>query len=222
MVASSWVSAQERQRQQGGQRGGFGEGGVTALLAMPEVQKELSVNEEQKKLIADLVSDMRDAGGDVNFQELRDLSREEREKRLTEARRQRAERERKAEEMAKTILEPKQFDRLGELRLQREGVAALERPEVAEKLGLTAEQKERIGKLRAEARGDRGGPESRRDASREERRQAATEARQRREQANASILGVLTPQQKENWEKLQGAKFEFPQRRRPGGGAGSN
>ena len=213
------AQAQTQRGQQRGQRpggqgrpGGFGTG-VTTLLAMPEVQKELGVTDQQKGLIDDMLKDLRGAGGragGTSRQDFQNLSQEERQKRIEELRKQGEERAKKAEDAAKLVLEPKQFERLIQLRLQREGTAALQRSDVSEKLGLTQDQKDKIRKIRDEARGNRGTPGNR-NASPEDRQKAAAEARDRREKANAAILGVLTAKQKETWEQLQGKKFDFPQ-----------
>ncbi len=227
LASASLAQAQGERTKQGGQRpggqggpGGPGGGGITGLLAMTEVQKELEVTSEQKGLIEDMVKDLRSAGGGFDFQGLRDLSREEREKRMEEFRKQGEERAKKAEEMAKMILEPNQFDRLSQLRIQNEGVRSLDRTDVAEKLGLTQEQKDKIRKIRDESRTERGGFGGGQNQSREERQKAFDEAREKREKADASVIAVLTSPQKETWEKMQGKKFAFPQPqgRRPGGG----
>jgi len=244
MMATSSVAMAQGQRGQGqggqgqggrGQRpgqggpqgfGAFGGGGLMGLLGMPEVLKEIAATDEQKGLIDDLVKDQRAAGrggGGFNPQEFQNLSEEERRKRFEELRKQGEERAKKTEDTIKTILEPKQFARLNELRIQQEGVRALDRAEVAEKLGLSKEQKDKIAKIREESRPQGGGAGfgNRGNQSQEERQKAAEEARQRREKSNADILAVLTASQKESFEKMQGKKFEFPapQGRRPGGGA---
>jgi Spy/CpxP family protein refolding chaperone len=182
------------------QRGGGGRGfnnGVAGLLTMPAVQQELNLSEDQKKQLADKLPSAADR---ANF---RNLSVDER-------RKQAEERSKKTEEAAKSVLKPEQMERLSQLRLQREGGTALERAEVADKLGLTQEQKDKIHKISQEARGGRAGAGQ--GASQEERRQAASQARERRQKANDEISTVLTPAQKENWGKMQGKKFEFPQR----------
>src|SRR5688572_12661288 len=76
----------------GGQRGGgrgFG-GGMQAsplmLLRIDEVRKELGLSDEQNKQVQELGEELRSSFGGTNFQELRDLSQEEREKRLAEIR----------------------------------------------------------------------------------------------------------------------------------------
>jgi Spy/CpxP family protein refolding chaperone len=223
MATASAAMAQRPQGQQRGQRpgqgggfGGFG-AGVTTLLAMPEVQKELSITDEQKGLIDDMLKDLQPQRGTGNRQDFQNLSDEERRKRFEEFQKQADERAKKAEETAKLILEPKQFERLGQLRIQREGVSALSRDDVAAKLGLSQDQKDKIAKIREASRGGGAGGFDR-NASREEQQKAFAEARERREKSNAEILAVLTAEQKTTWEQMQGKKFEFPAPRRPGGG----
>lgn len=228
LVSSTSVVFAQGQRGQRGQRpgqgGGFGGGaGVTGLLAMPEVQKELNVTADQKGLIEDLIKDLgAGAGGGGNRQDFQNLSQEERQKRIEELRKQGEERAKKAEDLVKTILDAKQFDRLGQLRLQREGGSALTRDDVAATLNLTSEQKDKIAKIRESARPERGqggGGGNLRNASPEERQKAAAEARERRDKTNAEYLAVLNGDQKAKWESMLGKKFDFPapQARRGGG-----
>ena len=175
---------------------GFGGFGPSALLSIEEVQKELNLTDEQKQKLEALRSDRGS---------LRDLSREERRQKLQEL-------AKKADETIKTTLDDKQKARLEELRLQVEGPNALTRPEVAEKLGLEQAQKDKIAKIR-EA-GESTGRFDFQNATQEERQKYFAEARERREKANAELLAVLTPAQKEAFEKMKGAEFKFPERRR--------
>ncbi len=229
LLASASVAMaqdQKKGRPGGGQRpggqgqgpGGFGGGGVTGLLASPEVQKELSVTADQKGLIDDMLKDLRPTGGGGGGgADFRNLSAEEREKLVAEFRKQGEERAKKADEMTKMILEPKQVERLNQLRIQSEGVSALARAEVADKLSLTQEQKDKIAKIRESSRGERGGFGNQGNASQEDRQKAFAEAKEKRDKANGEILAVLTAKQKESWEQMQGKKFDFPQQgRRPG------
>ena len=182
--------------------GGRGGGGIGALLTIAEVQKELNITDDQKTKLREAIGG---GGGRGDFQ---NLSREEIAKRVEEA-------AKKVEETVKTVLDSKQQERLAELRIQREGAAALARAEIAEKIGLAQEQKDKIKKAQEEAASARANFPGR-DASQEERTKAMEEARKAREKVNAEIMAVLSPQQKEAFEKLQGAKFEFPAQQ-PGG-----
>ncbi len=181
--------------QRGGRRG-FDRLGAAGLLAVEAVQNELKMTDEQKQKFAALREEGRN---------LRDLSGEERRQKFQEL-------AKKADETVKTTLDDKQKKRLEEIRLQLEGPGALARDEVAAKLKLDQAQKDKIKKIQEDGR-----PSERfdfRNASQEERRKYFAEARERREKTNAALLAVLTPAQKESFEKLQGEKFEMPRRGR--------
>jgi Spy/CpxP family protein refolding chaperone len=231
LVAANAAHAQDRRQGQG--RGGFGGPGFfgatsSTLLGTPEVQKELGVTDEQKGLIEDMVADIREkmreafaGGGAVDFQ---NLSQEERQKFFEESRKKGEEIQKKSDDMVSMILEPKQMERLQQLKLQREGVMAFNRDEIAKKLGITEEQREKIRKIQEEVRqagAAGGGGFNFQNLSEEERREIFTKMRERGEKMNADILAVLTPEQKGTWEKMQGKKFDFPPPqgfgRRPGG-----
>lgn len=191
MVVVGLASTALAQRPGGGY---FGAG----LLAIEEVQKELGITDAQKEKLKAL------RGERVDFQ---NLSREERRAKVEEL-------AKKADETIKATLDEKQQARLAELRLQRDGAGSLARAEVAEKLGLDQAQKDQIKKIQADSV-----PAERpnlQNATQEERQKFAAEARERREKTSAATLAVLTAAQKEVFEKMQGAKFTFPARRRPG------
>lgn len=237
VLASALLVSLASQAQAQGQRGfgggrggfgGFGGGGAAGLIAMEAVQKEIGVSKEQVEKIQTAIRELGGGrgpgGGDrPNFQE---MSEEERTKFFEEMRKQGEERAKKAEEVLKANLDAKQLARLEELRIQREGAGALARTEVAAKLKLTDEQKDKIKEALASAqvdfRGGRGPGAGGFD--REAFQKQMEEARAKREKANADALAVLTADQKTAFDGLQGAKFEFPAfggRGGPGGpGAG--
>jgi hypothetical protein len=235
IAAASTVEAQDRPRGGGLQFGGPGGFGGAAfdvrLLATPEVQKELSISDEQKGLIEDMIADVQNQmqqgfrqGGGGGFQNFQNLSDEERRKLQEEGQKRMAEMNKKTEEMMGVVLEPKQSERFGQMRLQRAGVGSFSRADIAEKLALTQEQKDKMRKIQEEA----PRPDFRvlfnQDATEEERTAARTKMREQTEKTNTEILNVLTAEQKETWAKMQGKKFEFPPQqfggfggRRPGG-----
>lgn len=192
------------------------------LLALPEVQTELKLTDEQKTKFRDMQSELRGGGaggGGANREELRNLSQEEREKRMAEFRTRMEERVKKVDELVKSTLTPEQLARLNQLRIQQEGIQAISRAEVAAAVQLTDAQKEAIADILESARPQRGaGGGFGRNASSEDRQKAMAEAQERRKKTQADIEAVLTESQKAEWAKLQGAKFDFPERR--GGGRG--
>jgi Spy/CpxP family protein refolding chaperone len=199
------VQTASAQRPGGGRGpGGFG-GGPVFLLANEAVQKELNIAQEQREKLREIAQEMREGAGQRG--DFQNLSQEERQKRVAEMQ----ERAKKAEEKINTVLDAKQKERLEQLRIQREGASALARDEVAEKVGLAADQKEKIQKIQQEARGNfGGGGQNFRDLSNEDRQKLFAEMRERREKVANDILGVLNAEQKEKFEKLKGAKFDFP------------
>lgn len=226
LVCSALLLATPVFAQPGGGRGGFGGGrgfgggGVGGLVGIAEVQKELGITDDQKAEITKVLEEsrpMRGAGGGFNREEFQNLSQEERTKRFEEMRKQGEETAKKVEEKVKGVLNEQQWTRLSELRIQREGISALSRAEVAEKLGLSDEQKKEIAKLNESLRPafGRGGPGG-------GDRPNFEEIRAQREKAQKDILAVLSEDQKETFEKMQGAKFEFPRPNFGGGQGGGN
>jgi enterochelin esterase-like enzyme len=206
--------------------GGFGRGGFprfgfgardaqaspTALLAIPEVRKELATTEGQNhqidKALAGLQEQVRTLFG--NFQELQDLPEEDRAKRFAEAGEKFQEAQRKAADEIAAMLDQPQVARLNQLRLQREGVAALNRTEVADQLGLSAEQREKLLAIQEEARQAGAAAGNFQEMSDDERREFFSKMQERRRKTEADMLLVLTADQQDKLTELKGAKFDFP------------
>lgn len=215
------VSAAAAQEERGRRRGGFGGfgggmGGPVAAVGIPEVQQEINLSEEQKKQIDEGLAALR---GGFNFQDLQNLSEEDREKRMQEFR-TKAEAAGKAfEEKMNKVLKPEQLARLKQLGLQQQGAMALLRPEVAKDLGLTEEQRKKMQGILESSR-----PASRpnfQEMSQEERQKWMTENRERQEKTQAELLGVLTGEQKTKLAELKGKEFKFPEPRFGGFGGGN-
>ena len=141
---------------------GFGPGGMQGsgliLLAMPAVQQELGLSEEQKtdlnNLQRKMQEQMRASFGD--FRQMEEMSQEDRDKRFAEAGKKAEETIKQADRQAAKILNAKQSERFGQLRLQREGLTAFSRIEIAKRLDLTAEQQAKIKDLRESFRPQAG------------------------------------------------------------------
>ncbi|MBI1903893.1 MAG: hypothetical protein HYS13_22555 [Planctomycetia bacterium] len=228
LLAGSTLAQDQPRRPQGGF--GFGRGGAGGelqILNMAEVQKELGVTDDQKTKITEALAGVQQAGGGFNFRELQNLSQEERQKKMEELRAKMEGATKKATEAINGVLDAKQKERFAQLRLQRQGIASLSTPAVAEKLGLTQEQKDKIAKLgedRRAAFGAGGGFNP--NATDEERRAAREKAQKATQKYETDMAAVLTADQKASWEKMLGAKFDFPQQRggfgagRPGAAGG--
>lgn len=220
LLFASIASAQEQPRGGRGGRGGFGGmfNSPVGLLGMPEVQKELKLTEEQTKDVDESLAQLRPGRGGFNFQELQNLSEEDRRKRMEELRAKAEEASKAAEEKMNKILKPEQLARLKQLTLQRQGAMALTRPDVAKDLGLSDEQQDKLRGIQASARQGGGGGRNFQDLSDEERQKLIAEGRARQEKAQADMLAVLTADQKAKFTELKGKEFTFPQFGFGGGG----
>jgi hypothetical protein len=199
-MVSALVWAQQQQR--GGRGGGVGGGfGTLALLSQKSVQNELKLSEDQVKKVKELTDKQRES-----FRGLRDLSQEERQKKMQE-------RTKANEKAVAEILKADQIKRVKQISWQLQGPRAFSDPAVADALKLTDQQKEKVKTIQQEtrtARGDRQG-----GGNREEARKKAEAARK---SANEKLMNVLTTEQKTKWKELTGEPFKGEiSRPQPGG-----
>jgi hypothetical protein len=208
--------------------GGFGGPGgmqmsAAGLLAMPEVQKELNITDDQKpkldELRTEIQKDMQSAMSGVDFQAMRDMSQEERTKAMAEIRTKTQALTKQTDAKLEKILDETQMKRLKQLRIQRSGAAAFTTPDVVAKLALTDDQKAKIKKIQDEARAQ-GRAAFNPDATPEERQAARTKMQESQAKVMTDILATLTTEQSATWTELTGPKFKFPQMRGRGGRGG--
>jgi hypothetical protein len=217
------ASAQQPGRGRGG-FGGFGGGfGGTSpsqeklrILANEAVQKELELAADQKTDIAKLAEEARTKGREafagIDFQGLRDLSQEERDKRLAPSRQKLDALAKDISKKIDAVLLPHQAERLQEIYVQVRGIDALTDEDIAKQLGLDEKQKEQLTTIRDENRrqmfqGGQGGFDRERFAA------------LRKEREDKS-LAVLTAPQKEKFAKMKGEAFAEVESLRFGGGRG--
>ena len=167
---------------------------VLLLISVDEVRDELDLNRAQRNLLEDLEGDLQDQmriivegrrrrrGGDTEGQD----SSPRRAYRIDAADERFTQIFDQGEELVRLILERPQAERLAQLRIQREGLKAFDRPEFVRQLGLSSSQISGIQKIRAAER--QGGAGKTED----------------------EILAVLTDEQKLKWEALKGQPFAFP------------
>jgi len=195
LTASSAVWAQREDR---GQRGrgffGGGGGGDLGLLMRDDVRKELEIVDEQMEKLRDLGSSFRDELRE-SFSGLRDLDEDERRARFEELREKMETKREELNTKIGEVLLPHQKTRLKQIGLQMQmrsrGTSGLLNDRLAEELGITDEQKER---LRAAA-----------EKAREELEEKTNKAR---EEARDTILSELTADQRKKLEQLLGEDFE--------------
>jgi hypothetical protein len=199
-----------------GMMGGMGMGGGSlGLLMMKEVREELNLDEDQSKELEDMGKAMME-----NFASMRPGQGQAPDpKMMQEAMEKIRKASMEAEAKLVDILDPKQIDRLIGLVIQRDNIRAINSKLVAEKLGVTDEQKEKMASIEKENMEKmremfQGGfsPEMR------EKMRAA------REESEAKMKEILTAAQKDQMESLKGAEFKFPEpqwgRGAPGGRGG--
>ena len=217
-VAICLVAATATAMAQG--RGGGGGGGFggafagfndpTFLLGVEQVQKELTLSEEQKLKVAKLVDDNRNS-----IQDLFQLSPEERQTKMQE-------RVKENKTKIADILSAPQNERLDQISLQlsvlTQGPGAFIRPEVADKLGLTSEQKDKIQTIVDELGGKR------RDIFQNANgdfQAAGEQVTKLTAEEKDKAVALLTDDQKKKWETLAGKEFKIDlTQMRPGFGGG--
>jgi Spy/CpxP family protein refolding chaperone len=178
----------------GGPGGGFGGGGILGLLSREEVQQELQLVDEQQEKVDGIATEIRDqmrAEMQEMFSRMRDLSDEERRERFDEIRSRMEKVNADVEKRLKKVLLPHQFDRLKQIdlqvRLQQRGAGALTSGELAETLGLSDEQREKLERRAAEVQ-----------------QELEQQISQLRIDARNKMLDVLTPEQRAKLESLLG------------------
>lgn len=197
----------------GGQRGGFG-GGPLQLLMRDDVKDELKLTSDQTTKVTDLQAkqreNMRDAMQNSGIQFGPDMSD--------------ADRKKIADVMAKLnadvqkevdgILTTEQGKRLKELTVQRAGVGIANNPAFQAELGITDDQKTKLGDLQKKQQAAMMSLFQNQDMSREDR-QAAMEKNNKI--MTDEIGKILTDDQKKKITEMGGAPFTFKDQPRGGG-----
>lgn len=186
------------------------------MLRGEAVQKELGVNDEQKKTLSELAAQLQAEAMEI-ISGLQDLSPEEQKEHMPELMKMVGDKGKEIQEKVDKVLDQKQLARMKELSLQNRGAAALEDEEVAAALKINDDQKAKLVAVREEGskkmeeamqalRGGGGGGD-------------AGDIRQKmmdmRKELGDKALAVLSSPQREQFEKMKGAKFTFPPQRGP-------
>lgn len=186
------------------------------MLRGEAVQKELGVTDEQKKTLSELAAQLQAEAMEI-ISGLQDLSPEEQKEHMPELMKMVGEKGKDIQEKVDKVLDQKQLARMRELSLQSRGAAALEDDEVSAALKISDDQKTKLVAVREEGskkmeeatqalRGGGGGGD-------------AGDIRQKmmdmRKELGDKALAVLSPEQREQFEKMKGAKFTFPPQRGP-------
>jgi len=213
LLATALVAAAYAQPRGSGRRGrGMMRGSFLGLLSLEKVQKELKLSEDQIGKIEEIGEKLR-AEMREKFAGLRQIEdRQERRAKMTELGKQFDE---KAHGQVRQVLSSEQMIRLYQVRLQVRGaVYGVNNQWIANRLKFTDEQKKKAAELEKATQDKISEAFSGlRDLPQEERRKKYAELREKvgkiRSEADERALGLLTTEQKEEFEKLKGEKFEL-------------
>jgi hypothetical protein len=200
-----------------GKMGRPSRGGMVGLLRHPNVQKDLNLSDEQKEKANELLDELGRMSMPKQGEQLEQgefMRRMQNPMAIPEVRE-------RAEKGLAEILKPEQLARLKEIGLQAQGPAAFSNPEVVKTLAITDEQKEKFAELNKQTNEQRQKMiQSQMDLSPEERMEKRAEMQAEMQKLHqkltADSLGVLTPEQREKFEKMTGKKIDLtpPQRQR--------
>lgn len=218
LIAAALVVA-PASAQQGRGRGGFGgrQQTIFSLARNEAVQKEIGLTDASKVTAVSeeyndaIREEMQSAG--IDFGGLRDLPEAERAAKMREIATKSAEVAKKVSEKLepklKEALTAEQLKRLGEIKIQAAGVAALSDAAVVKELGLSDEQTKKIAAISEE------GQKATRELFAGARDGNAQEAMTKVREANAKTLAqateVLDAGQKEKFASLKGKPFDVAQ-----------
>lgn len=162
------------------------------LILMAEVHKELGLSEVEGAALVQSLESVR-----------KQVLEETNPFRLNRTPGTPADRTRQSQQIIDTVkssLTISQWNRLQELILQDRGVESLANSEVAKELGLSPEQRDRVRETMAKYRRNR--------TSDPTLRAKPEESRSRQQKLQEDLLDILTPDQKKQWEAIQGAKVD--------------
>ncbi len=205
VISMAFLGADRAQAQRPGGRGMGMMGGMAGMgVLMSEAgQKELNLSEEQVTKVQDLAESTRETMRE-KMGSLQDLPQEERQQKMMATMREVNESTTKE---LKEILKPEQLKRYHEIEIQMAGVNAFNLPAVAEKLNLTADQKEKITSIESDMREEMQSFREDNQGDFQAMFQKMTEVR---EGAKKKALALLTDDQKETWKEMTGKPFEMP------------
>ena len=168
------------------------------LLAVPKVQEELKLSDEQKSKAQAAIEQL-NGERQKAFAEFQNLSDEDRQKRFAEIQ----EKTKVAWEDAAKGLSKEQAERLDQISLQALGIRALGDESVAKSLKLSGEQQQTLQTLSAEI-----GAKMRELGFGEENQEKRAELQK---ELTDKSLAALTEDQRAQFAKMQGEKLDLPQ-----------
>jgi hypothetical protein len=199
--------------------GGPGGGSPAMLLAIPEVQQELKLDQAQLDLLKGVQTEMREKmqamfqNSGFDFQNATPEQRQQFQRQMAEKMQSV-----NTDMMKKVgeVLDAKQMARLKQLGIQRAGTRALAQKEVQDELKLSADQKSKIQQtLTTEGEARRAlfqnGGFDFQNATPEQRQEFGRKMQEISAATDPKLLAVLTDAQKKQFEGMKGAAFKFPE-----------
>jgi hypothetical protein len=201
-----------------GGRGGFG-GGMGGMMGSmgaalqrasswmivnsPDVQKELSVTDDQKTKLGDVARQIGEDARSIDFAAFFDMDKDERNKFV-------ADQVKKTDEKLAKVLDEKQMERLKQLEVQQQGIQALIDPDIVAKLKLSKEAQDKIKTVLDDSRKQQQQTNQNfdwRNASDDERKEFRDKQVKQRADTLKSALAALDDDQLVEWGKLTGKEF---------------
>jgi len=186
-------------------------GAISNLIAIPQIQEELKLTEDQRHEIRDRLRKMQ-LQLQKQFSDVKRLPREERSAKIRELKRQSVQIIEERQDQILNLLTVEQRRRLTGISLQYRGAEALLDDRVADLLGLSEAQRSEVLRIAEELDRDLAAArkklsQTERKDRKAERRKFFQQQRQMRQQAENAMLAVLTDKQLRQFEELQGEKF---------------
>jgi hypothetical protein len=193
------LTSPARAQRAGGIEGSAGLGGGPILLIVPNVQEELKLSEDQRRIVPQTIQEIMSGHRDAiaNLGVLTPGERVRKQRAIT----------RTMNDEARTALslsseQSRRFDQIG---LQQLGIEAFIDPDVQARLKLSDEQ---IGKIREISSDARGRFQEIVKELREDREEALRKIRQLQKDLMARAQAELTDEQKASWKEMTGEPFE--------------
>jgi hypothetical protein len=181
------------------------------LMRSEPVQKELKLDDSQGKAVNELAGQMQSEAMEI-MSGLQDLTPEEQRKEIPSLMKMVAEKGKALQDKVDKILNAEQKARMHQLSLQRRGVEALQDEAVIEALKLSDDQKKKLTAVREEA-ADKQQEIIKEVTSGGDRSQIREKFGALRKESGEKAMAILSSEQREAFEKMKGAKFDFPQQR---------
>lgn len=194
-------------------RGPFGtiQPGLFSLVSQPVVQQELGVTDEQKAKITGILEEMPLPGESIDLAKLQGLNEKEQNEYFAKQRQANSKKVTALEERLKKLLTPDQLARLDQLDVQAWGAIVVLRPDIAQAVGLSQEQKDKIRQVRKPyPQAPRYQPPRLRTTPPAELKKALDEWQSKKAEKEAEMLNVLDDEQKAKFAKFKGKEFAFP------------